>query len=960
MALTPMMVEYMKTKEQYSDCILFYRLGDFYEMFFDDAITVSRELELVLTGKNCGLEERAPMCGIPHHAAAAYIPRLVNKGYKVAICEQLEDPKKAKGIVKRGVVKIITPGTFVDSNSNLDNDNTYLMAILEDEDKIGLALSDISTGEFKTTSFKNIRMSLLDEIAKVNPKEIILDVNADEKLINDIKGVSPALITKKDFNEFFVSIDELKMQFSDLEASGLDREREITSRVLLKYINETQMMSLTNINLLEQYEIINYMTIDSNSRRNLELTESIREKTKKGSLLWVLDKSATTMGGRTLRRWIDEPLIIKSEIEKRLSGVSELFSCIGLNEDLRTALKEIYDIERIVGKISNKNVNAKDLLSLKASLIRIPQVKSLLKDAKSELLTDYYENLDELTDVRTLLENSIKEDPSLTIKEGNIIKTGYNAEVDELRQSKLHGKEWIAALENREREFTGIKSLKVGYNKVFGYYIEISKANFNSIPEGRYIRKQTLTNAERFITEELKTMEDKILGSEEKLVNLEYELFMEVRDEIEKHIGRLKKSARIIANLDGISTLALVALENDYVKPQINEEGIIEINEGRHPVVEKVIGRGEFVSNNTTLNQDDKELLLITGPNMAGKSTYMRQVALITLMAQIGSFVPANFANISICDKIFTRIGASDDLAGGKSTFMVEMWEVSNILKNATSKSLVLLDEVGRGTSTYDGLSIAWSVIEYITKNDHLRCKTLFATHYHELVKLEGVLKGVKNYSVAVKKSEDSVIFLRKIIEGGADESYGIEVAKLAGLPDKVIERAREILCDLEGNNKTDILNSDAVKESTVDFEHSSSYEKNNLPKESNEQSIPSVNDYEKREHEAEVALVNKINELSLKEKQLNDAINENNSLKEKTSSLEDQLNKLKLELDHEKNTRKHKKNENNDTMQINFETIEKDSFIKEVSAIDILSLNPMEAMNTLYKLVSESKKLSK
>ena len=952
MALTPMMVEYMKTKEQYSDCILFYRLGDFYEMFFDDAVTVSRELELVLTGKNCGLEERAPMCGIPHHAAAAYIPRLVNKGYKVAICEQLEDPKKTKGIVKRGVVKIITPGTFVDSNSNLENDNTYLMAIYEDEEKIGLALSDISTGEFKTTSFKNIRMSLLDEIAKVNPKEIIVDINADEKLINDIKGICPALITKKDFNTFFVSMDELKMQFSDLEASGLDKERELTSRVLLKYINETQMMSLTNINLLEQYDIINYMTIDSNSRRNLELTESIREKTKKGSLLWVLDKSATTMGGRTLRRWIDEPLIIKSEIEKRLSGVEELFSSIGFNEDLRTSLKEIYDIERIVGKISNKNVNAKDLLSLKASLSRIPQVKELLKDAKSELLTDYYDNLDELTDVKTLLENSIKEDPSLTIKEGNIIKTGYNAEVDELRQSKIHGKEWIAALENREREFTGIKSLKVGYNKVFGYYIEISKANFSSIPEGRYIRKQTLTNAERFITEELKTMEDKILGSEEKLVNLEYELFMEVRDEIEKHIGRLKKSARIIANLDGISTLALVALENDYVKPTINEDGIIEINEGRHPVVEKVIGRGEFVSNNTTLNQDDKELLLITGPNMAGKSTYMRQVALITLMAQIGSFVPANSANISICDKIFTRIGASDDLAGGKSTFMVEMWEVSNILKNATSKSLVLLDEVGRGTSTYDGLSIAWSVIEYITKNDNLRCKTLFATHYHELVKLEGVLKGVKNYSVAVKKSEDSVIFLRKIIEGGADESYGIEVAKLAGLPDKVIERAREILRDLEGNNKTDILSSDSIKESAVDFESSNSYEKDNSSENSAE--------YEKREQEVEIALVNKINELSDKEKQLNDTINENNYLKEKAVSLEEELNKLKAELEHERNSRKHKKNDNNDTMQMNFEAVEKDSFINEVSSIDILSLNPMEAMNILYKIVSESKALNK
>ncbi len=543
-ALTPMMVEYMKTKEQYNDCILFYRLGDFYEMFFDDAITVSRELELVLTGKNCGLEERAPMCGIPHHAAAAYIPRLVNKGYKVAICEQLEDPKQAKGIVKRGVVKIITPGTFVDSNSNLENDNTYLMTIYEDVEKIGISTSDISTGEFKTTSFKNIRMSLLDEIAKVNPKEILLDVNASESLINDIKGISSALITKKDFSDFIVSFDELKEQFSDLEVSGLDNERELTSRVLLKYINETQMMSLTNINLLEQYEIINYMTIDSNSRRNLELTESIREKTKKGSLLWVLDKSATTMGGRTLRRWIDEPLIIKSEIEKRLSGVEEIFNSISFNDDLRTALKEIYDIERIVGKISNQNVNAKDMLSLKSSLSRIPEIKELLKYAKSPLLCEYYDNLDTLDDVRDLLEKSIKEDPSLTIKEGNIIKDGYNDEVDELRQSKIHGKEWIAALENREREFTGIKSLKVGYNKVFGYYIEISKANFSSIPEGRYIRKQTLTNAERYITEELKVMEDKILGSEEKLINLEYALFMEVRNEVEKHIARLKKKCK--------------------------------------------------------------------------------------------------------------------------------------------------------------------------------------------------------------------------------------------------------------------------------------------------------------------------------------------------------------------------------------------------------------------------------
>ena len=800
MALTPMMAEYMKTKEQYNDCILFYRLGDFYEMFFDDAVTVSRELELVLTGKNCGLEERAPMCGIPHHAAAAYIPRLINKGYKVAICEQLEDPKQAKGIVKRGVVKIITPGTFVDVNSNLDNDNTYLMAITENESKIGIATSDISTGEFKTTSFSNIRMSLLDEIAKVNPKEILLDINANESLINDIKGISPALITKKDFKTFLVSVEELKEQFSDIEASSLDNERELTSRVLLKYINETQMMSLTNINLLEQYEIINYMTIDSNSRRNLELTESIREKSKKGSLLWVLDKSATSMGGRTIRRWIDEPLIIKSEIEKRLNGVEEVYNSISFNEDLRAALKEIYDIERIVGKISNQNVNAKDMLSLKASLNKIPEIKELLQYAKSPLLREYYENLDPLDDVRTLLEKSIKEDPSLTIKEGNIIKTGYNEEVDELRKGKLHGKEWIAALENREREFTGIKSLKVGYNKVFGYYIEISKANFGSIPEGRYIRKQTLTNAERYITEELKVMEDKILGSEEKLVNLEYSLFMDIRNEVEKHITRLKKSARIISDLDGISTLALIALENDYVKPSINEDGIIEINDGRHPVVEKVIGRGEFVSNNTTLNQDDKELLIITGPNMAGKSTYMRQMAITVIMAQIGCFVPARSAKLPVFDAIFTRIGASDDLVSGESTFMVEMTEANNAISNATNKSLILFDELGRGTATFDGMALAQAIIEYIHK--FVKGKTFFSTHYHELTDLEDTLTGLKNIHVSAYEEDGKITFLHKIKDGSVDKSYGIHVARLAGLPDGLIKRADEILKVYENNEK--------------------------------------------------------------------------------------------------------------------------------------------------------------
>ena len=920
MALTPMMVEYMKTKEEYSDCILFYRLGDFYEMFFEDALTVSRELELVLTGKSCGLEERAPMCGIPHHAAAAYVPRLVNKGYKVAICEQLEDPKEAKGIVKRGVVKIITPGTFVDTSNAIENANTYLMAIYENDEKIGIAFSDISTGEFKTTSFDNIKISLLDEISKVSPKEILLDENISEDLIKDINGVTSALITKKNFNEFFVTREELGDQFSDMEASGLTEEREIASCVLLKYIYETQMMSLTNINILEQYEIVNYMTIDGNSRRNLELTESIREKNKKGSLLWVIDKSATSMGGRTLRKWIEEPLIIKSEIEKRLNGVSEAFNSISFNEDLRTSLKEIYDIERIVGKISNKNVNAKDMLSLKTSLDKIPGVKELLKYANSDLLKEYYENLDELTDVRKLLDAAINEEPSLSIKEGNIIKDGYNIEVDELRQSKLHGKEWIAALENREREFTGIKSLKVGYNKVFGYYIEITKSNYESIPEGRYVRKQTLANAERYITEELKVMEDKILGSEEKLINLEYALFNEVRDTVEKEIARLKKSARIISNLDGISTLAIVALENDYVKPEINEEGLIEIVDGRHPVVEKVIGRGEFVSNNSKLNQTDKELLLITGPNMAGKSTYMRQVALITLMAQIGSFVPASKANISICDKIFTRIGASDDLAGGKSTFMVEMWEVSNILKNATSKSLVLLDEVGRGTSTYDGLSIAWSVIEYITGNENLRCKTLFATHYHELVKLEGILPGVKNYSVAVKKMKDSVIFLRKIVEGGADESYGIEVAKLAGLPEAVINRAREILIGIEGENSFD---------------------------------INKVTNCEFKESEVAADITTSNNEIIVTE-----TVSESKSVYLEEVKCENET--FDKDENKEENThKKHKHKEVSNNMQLDFAFMEKEAFLKEISEVDILGLNPMEAMNTLYRLVAEAKKLN-
>lgn len=804
MGLTPMMLQYFEIKERYKDCIVFFRLGDFYEMFFDDAKTASKELELVLTGRDCGLEERAPMCGIPFHASANYISRLVQKGYKVAICEQVQDPSEAKGIVKRDVIKVITPGTYIDP-SNDECSNTYLMSITESDGEFGLAISDISTGEFKTTSFKESINTLEDEIAKISPKEIIVFNEISDYLNKSLESLSGILISKKDYKANDIKIESMFENYKETDISSLSNSKISAIKLLLSYIKDTQKCNLSNINFLDVYEIINFMTIDSSSRRNLELTENIHEKTKKGSLLWVLDNTSTTMGGRALRKWIEEPLISKDEIDDRLNGVDELYKNISLNEDIRASLKDIYDIERIVGKIANGSVNAKDLISLKNSLTKVPAIKNLISSTTSTILKKYYDNLDPLLELTSLLEKSIKDDPSISLKEGNIIKDTYSKDIDELRIAKTNGKEWIASLENSERDITGIKSLKVGYNKVFGYYIEIRKANYDSIPEGRYIRKQTLSNSERYITQELKEMEDKILGAEEKLINLEYKLFLEIRCIVEKHIPKLKNTARTLSNIDVLSTLAKVALENNYVKPTLNSDGIINIVDGRHPVVEKVIGLGEFISNDSLLNRNNDRLLLITGPNMAGKSTYMRQVALITLMAQIGSFVPAKAANISLCDKIFTRIGASDDLAGGKSTFMVEMWEVSNILNNATSKSLVLLDEVGRGTSTYDGLSIAWAVIEYISKNKDLQCNTLFATHYHELTKLEGQIEGVKNYSVAVKEMNDSIIFLRKIIEGGADQSYGIEVAKLAGLPEAVINRAKDILNNLENVDQNNL-----------------------------------------------------------------------------------------------------------------------------------------------------------
>lgn len=909
MKLTPMMRQYFEIKENYKDCILFFRLGDFYEMFFEDAETAARELELVLTGRDCGLEKRAPMCGIPFHASNSYIGRLVAKGYKVAICEQVEDPKFAKGIVKRDVIKVITPGTYTDSSFVEETKNNYIMTIYADleRNRCSLAITDISTGDFLATEGELEKGVILDEISKFNPKEIILLDSLDQELIKDITLTTPALISRKPIEYFEENFEEvLNNQFRE-KSNSLSLMVKKSSNALVKYILDTQKISLTNINDIEVYSLVDFMTIDLSSRRNLELTENLREKSKKGSLLWVLDKTETSMGSRMLRRWIEEPLVNKEKITLRLNAVEELFNDLSLNDSLKEALHDIYDIERILGKISNKNANAKDLIALKTSIGKIPNVKGIIENCTSSLLKNYHHNLDDLRDIYELLEKSIKEDPSLTLKDGDLIKDGFNSEIDELRLAKTNGKDWISSLENREREFTGIKSLKVGFNKVFGYYIEISKANYSSIPEGRYIRKQTLANAERFITPELKEIEEKLLGASEKLCSLEYDIFLDIRNEVENHIDRLKTTAKIIAELDCISNLAFVALENDFIKPEINEDGETKIENGRHPVVEKVIPKGEFIPNDTIINKDDNQLLIITGPNMAGKSTYMRQVAIITLMCQIGSFVPASKANISVVDKIFTRIGASDDLAGGKSTFMVEMWEVSNILKNATENSLVLLDEVGRGTSTYDGLSIAWSVIEYICKNKNLRCKTLFATHYHELTKLEGEIHGVRNYSVAVKEVDNNIIFLRKIIEGGADQSYGIEVAKLAGIPDEVINRAKEILEKLEMESSKDNLDL-ALKEVNVSKE-----------------------DIE----EASITSSYEVKETLVEEDKI--------EIKEEVISKSSEA-------------KTHKKEDNQ--IQLDFSAIGKDNLIKELSEVDILSLNPMEAMNRLYALVKEAKNL--
>ena len=831
---SPMMQHYLETKSKYLDCVLFYRLGDFYEMFFDDAINVSRELELTLTGKECGRENRAPMCGIPYHAGEIYASRLVQNGYKVAICEQLENPKNAKGIVKRDVIKIMTPGTITDGNLLDEKKNNYIMSLFKDGIYYGIAAFDISTGEAYATEIKsdNNFQKLINEISRFTPSELIINeyMNDSVNEISEIKNRFEVFVSVDkniektdiesdknfvpDFFNMKSSMTKLDDKFDDETIHNtfdiIDEQgnliKNISDRylavnaigILLKYVEETQKIKPENLNKIVLYEVVKYMALDINSRRNLELTERLKDKSKKGTLLWVLDKTETSMGGRLIRRWINDPLVNVDDINARLDAVEEIKNDILLNDRIVESLKSIYDIERLAGKISYRTVNARDLISLKNSIMQLPNLKDAIKNVNSEFLRNVDAELDVLTDIYELIENSIVEEPPLTVKEGGLIKKGYKPEIDELIEATTNGKQWLANVEIREKELTGIKNLKIGYNKIFGYYIEVSKSNVKDIPEDRYIRKQTLTTGERYITEELKKMENEILGAKEKIITLEYDEFVNIRNEIQSNEKRIQRTASAISKLDVIQGLANVANELNYCKPDVVDDDLIDIKNGRHPVVEKIIPYGDFVQNDSLLNSNENRLNIITGPNMAGKSTFMRQVALITIMAQIGSFVPAEYAHIGIVDKVFTRVGASDDLSSGESTFMVEMMEVANILKNATDRSLVILDEIGRGTSTYDGLSIAWAVAEYVSK---LKCKTLFATHYHELVGLEGKIEGTKNYHITVKERGEDIIFLRKIVEGGTDESYGIHVAKLAGVPKEVTNRANEILFKLEKKN---------------------------------------------------------------------------------------------------------------------------------------------------------------
>ncbi len=800
--LTPMMQQYMEIKERYKDCILFFRLGDFYEMFFSDAELASRELEITLTGRDCGMEERAPMCGVPYHAAHTYISRLINKGYKVAICDQMEDPALAKGIVKRDVSRVITPGTVIDPAMLEEKKNNYLMAIYCQQIYFGIAVVDVSTGEFYATqiTWGSSMRKLIDEVARYRPSEIITNGELAKKaeykaFFIDYIGVKPSII-EDDLFRTIKAEEKIKETVGENPLSSLELA-QCASGALMAYLEATQKINLKHIEKIRTYKIEQYMMLDSASRRSLEITETMRDAKKKGSLLWVLDKTATAMGGRKLRHWLEQPLLDVDEITLRLDAVSEFKDSFMLRSELMELLRGVYDMERLTSKLVFGTINARDLLALKTSLSRLPLIKELITDLKVDLNRQLVEKLDLLEDLHDLIEAAIHEEAPLSVKEGGIIKEGYDTQVDEYRKATVEGKTWISELEARERERTGIKSLKIRYNDNFGYYIEITKSNIAQAPE-EYIRKQTLVNCERYTTGELKHLEDTILGAEKKVIMREYELFSEIRDQAFQKVKRLKASADCVSELDALCSFAEVADRNQYTRPEVHDGGIIEIRNGRHPVVERMLSDTQFVPNDTYLDSEENRVSIITGPNMAGKSTYMRQVALMALMAQAGSFVPAEYARIGLADRIFTRVGASDDLASGQSTFMVEMTEVANILENATARSLLILDEIGRGTSTYDGLSIAWAVIEYINDKARLGARTLFATHYHELTELEEKLHGIKNYCVSVRKKGEDIIFLRKIIRGGADQSYGVEVAKLAGIPKPVVERARSILEELD------------------------------------------------------------------------------------------------------------------------------------------------------------------
>lgn len=812
--LTPMMQQYMKIKAQYKDAIVFFRLGDFYEMFFDDAIIASKELEIALTQRDCGLEEKAPMCGIPHHVAEAYISKLVDKGYKVAICDQLEDPALAKGIVKRDVVKVVTPGTIIDSIALDDKTNNFLVSIYLDKFGVGVSYVDNSTGEMYTTEFlgaeDNCFRFIIDELGKTQPSEIL----CNDELIKNSRYLK---IIKNKINPFINTYDThdliedeiksvIKKQFKvqNLDKLGIDEKiySLIATSKLIDYLYTTQKNTLDHINNIFFYEPENYMIMDINTRANLEILETIKSRDKKGALIGILDKTKTAMGGRLLKKWLEQPLLDKRTINYRLNIVDYFYNNLMFLDDIRRVLNNVYDIERLISKISNGNCNGRDLISLKNSIVHLPSIKKLLINSDNDDLKKIGYEIDDLEDIYLLIDKSITENPPITIKEGGLIKSGFNPQLDEFRESSLKGKEWLSNLEIEEKNKTGIRNLKIGYNRIAGYYLEVTKSNLSLVPD-YYIRKQTLANSERYYTEELKNMESKILGAEEKSLNMEYEIFQDIRNSVKQEIVRIQGVSKQIAMIDVLSNFALISKNNNFIKPDLNTKGIIQIEEGRHPVVENTIDNNLFVPNDTYLDTSNNMIQIITGPNMAGKSTYMRQVAIITLLAQIGSFVPAKYANIGIVDRIFTRIGASDNLSQGESTFMVEMNEVSNIIKSATKDSLIILDEVGRGTSTYDGLSIAWAVVEYIAEK--VKAKTLFATHYHELTQLQEKLDGIINLTITAEERGDDIVFLRKIVKGSTNRSYGIQVARLAGIHQDIINRANEVLSLIEGSHEINL-----------------------------------------------------------------------------------------------------------------------------------------------------------